>query len=697
MNWLTQKILKNKGIIIIIFTVLLGFSVFAIPKVNINYDMVDYLPEDSHSTISIEIMDKEFEKGPPNVRIMLENTNLAEALDYKEKLSKVEGVKEINWLDDVVNIEQPLDMIDNDILDSWYKDNNPLFTIVIDEGDNLQQTINDMKDIVGSKGVVSGSAVVSAFAMSSTSEEIQKIMMILIPLIIIILMISTSSWFEPVLFLLTVGISILINMGTNIFLGEISFITNATAAILQLAVSMDYAIFLLHKFADFREKGMDVKEAMANAMVKSYTSILSSGFTTILGFLALTLMKFKIGQDLGIVLAKGIVFSLSSVMFLLPVLTMYTYKIIDKTHHKSFMPQFEKFSKLALKIGPLIVVIVLLAIVPAYLAQGKNEFSYGASSMASDEDTDVGRDSKKIDDVYGKSNQLVLLVPSDDPVSEESIEAEINEVEGVTSIISYSSNVGNEIPKEFIPSEIISSLVSNNYSRMIITLSAEEESDVAFKAVEVIRNIGKKYYKDNFYLAGGTASAYDIKETVTKDNVVTTLGAIISIGIVIMIAYRSLAIPIILLLAIESSIWINLSYSYFSDISIAFIGFMVISSVQLGATVDYAILFANGYLENRKNYNKYDSAKNTLKSSTGAIFTSGSILAIAGFMLGFISTNTVIAQLGILIGRGAILSSISVLFFLPTVLILFDKLIEKTTMKASFYTEGVKHEELFID
>jgi predicted RND superfamily exporter protein len=255
---------------------------------------------------------------------------------------------------------------------------------------------------------------------------------------------------------------------------------------------MDYAIFLLHKFADFREEGMDIKEAMANAMKKSYTSILSSGLTTILGFLALALMRFKIGPDLGIVLAKGIVFSLLSVMFLLPVLTMYTYRIIDKTHHRSFIPKFDKFSKFALKIGPFIVIFVLIVIGPAYLAQGKNQFSYGASSMSSGEETIVGRDTKKIDDVYGKSNQLVLLVPSSNPVAEKAIGEDINNVEGVSDIISYSITVGNEIPKEFIPEDTISSLVSQNYSRMIITLDAEEESDIAFNAIKSIRSLGQK-------------------------------------------------------------------------------------------------------------------------------------------------------------------------------------------------------------
>lgn len=255
--------------------------------------------------------------------------------------------------------------------------------------------------------------------------------------------------------------------------------------------------------------------------------------------------------------------------------------------------------------------------------------------------------------------------------------------------------VGNEIPKEFVPEDDISSLVSKNYSRMLITIQAEEESDMAFNAIEEIRALGEKYFDDDYYLVGGSPSTYDIKDTVTKDNVITTLGAILAIGVVILLAYRSLSIPLILLLAIEASIWINLSYTYFAGSSIAYIGYMVISSVQLGATVDYAILFANGYLDNRNNHNKHDAAIKTLKESTGSILTSGIILALSGFILGIISTNTVIAQLGILIGRGAVFSMISVLFFLPTILILCDRLIEKTTLKTSFYKGEVKYEKLF--
>lgn len=696
MDYIIDKILKYKKTVISIFALLVVFSILMTPMVRVNYDMVDYLPEDSKSTISLNLMQEQFDKSPSNVRVMLKNIDIVEVLKYKNLISEIDGVKEINWLDDSVNINQPLSMIDEELLNSYYKDKNALIDVVVDEGNGLQATIEKINSVVGDKGVVSGQAVTLAYAQSSTSEEVSKIIMFIIPLIILILMISTSSWFEPVLFLLTVGISILINMGTNIFLGEISFITQSTSAILQLAVSMDYAIFLLHKFADFREEGLDIKDAMANAMKKSFSSIFASGLTTILGFLALTLMRFKVGPDLGIVLAKGIVFSLASVMLLLPVITIYTYKIIDKTHHKSFMPSFNKFSKFSMKIGPVVLIVVALSVVPSYLAQSKNHFTYGASSMASDDESDVGKAIIETDNIFGKSNQLVFMIPANDVASEKEIVDKLYEINGVSNVISYSNMVGNEIPKGFVPSEDLSSLVSDKYSRMIITLSADEESKIAFDAIESIRNLGYEYFGDDCYLAGNSASAYDIKETVTSDNVITTIGSIIAIGLVIMFTYKSLALPIILLFAIESSIWINLSYTYFSAGSIAYIGYMVISAVQLGATVDYAILFANSYLENRKLFNKYNSAINTLKSSTGTVLTSASIMCISGLALGIISSNSVIAQLGILMGRGAALSATLVLFFLPTVFILCDKLIEKTTIKSNFFKEGIEYEYDYV-
>ena len=614
MKKISEQILKHKFTVLIVFFLLTLFSIFAMQMVKVNFDMVDYLPEDSKSTISLNIMEEQFDKSPPNLRIMLEDVSVAKALEYKKLISQVDGVEEVTWVDDYVNVEQPLDMIDKSILETSYKDRNALIEVVVNDGEGLIATIAQLKELVGEDGIVSGDAATLSFAQSSTNEEISKIMAFLTPIIIVILMISTSSWFEPFLFLFTVGISILINRGTNVFLGEISFITEATASILQLAVSIDYAVFLLHRFADFRNEGMDVKEAMLNAMTRSFSSILASGATTVLGFLALTLMRFKIGPDLGIVLAKGIMFSLLSVLLLLPVLTIYTYKIIDKTQHRSFMPSFENLGNLSMKIGPIVVALIILIVAPCYISQGKSNFTYGASSMASGEETEIGRDTIKTNNIFGKSNALVFLLPRDKTSLEKEFGEEVSNIDGVSNIMSYSMTVGNEIPKGFVPEDQLSALVSEDYSRMIITLNAEEESKEAFKVVEDIRSLGEKYFGEDCYLAGGSASAYDIKETVTNDNKVTTIAAIIAIGIVILITYKSLSVPLLLLIAIESAIWINLSLSYFANSEIAYIGYMVISAVQLGATVDYAILFANEYLNNRKHYDNHTFNKKHYKS-----------------------------------------------------------------------------------
>lgn len=684
MNWITNKILKHKKVVLIVFCLLSIISVFSMSFVKTNYNMMDYLPEDSSSTVALNIMDDAFDKKPPNVRVLIENISIPEALLYKEKIEKVKGVKEVNWLDDSVNVKEPLDFIEKKELDSWYKDGNALFTVLVDEN-NLETPISGIREIIGDKGALSGTAVTTEYAEAATTKEISKIMAIVIPMIFLILIISTSSYFEPLLFMLTIGISILINSGTNIFLGEISFVTKATASVLQLAVSMDYSIFLLHRFSQFREDGLDVKNAMKEAMKSSFKSIVASGLTTMLGFLALMLMRFKIGSDMGIVLSKGIVFSLLSVMCLLPVLTIYTYKIIDKTKHKSFLPSFSGLSKFVMKIGKPMIILIAIIIIPTYMAQGNNNFNYGASAMAGSEETKVGQDDAKINKLYGKSNQMVLLVPSDKPAYEKSLVEELKAVDKVSSVTSYAATVGTEIPEQFIPEKTLEALVSKGYSRILLNLDTSEESDEAFKAVEDIRKIGEKYYGKNAYLAGGSSNVYDMRNVVTADNKIVTIASIVAIGLIILLIYRSLSLPILLLLTIEASIWINLSFPYFQGVSIAYIGFMVISSVQLGATVDYGILFANRYIENRESLGKFNAARQTVMDTTGSILTSACILTSAGFILGKISTNGVIGEIGILIGRGAVLSAILVLFFLPTLLMIFDKVIEKTTLKTSFY------------
>ncbi|QPJ86355.1 MMPL family transporter [Sarcina sp. JB2] len=680
MERLVNGILKYKKSILVFFILATVISLFTSSLVNINYNIMDYLPEEAPSTKALDVMNEEYDKGAANVRVVLKDVSIVDALKYKEMIKKVDGVDDIQWLDDVVNIKEPLELENQDIIESWYKNNEALFSITVNE-DKEESAIDEIGEIIGENGMISGSAVNIVFAQETTEKELIKMMVILIPIILIILFLTTSSWFEPVLFLSTIGIAIIINSGTNLILGEISFVTKAAGSILQLAVSMDYSIFLLHRFSEFRNEGLDVKEAMKEAILKSVSSILSSGLTTVVGFAALIVMKFKIGPDMGFVMLKAICLSLISVLVLLPVLALYCYKLIDKTQHKSFMPKFNKFAKVSYKFRHISIILFLLLLIPCFLAQQNNSFSYGASEIYSDESTKIGHDTAAINKEFGKTNPLVLMVPKGDLVSERALCDELENIDKITSITSYAETVGITIPTEYIPDDTLSQLISDNYSRFIIVANVKVEGDETFALIDEIRNLAYKYYNDSYYFLGESVNTLDLKETIEDDNKKVNAISIIAIMIILLLTFKSLSLPIILVLVIEFSIWSNLTFNYFIGNDVFYIAYLIISSIQLGATIDYAILFTNRYMENRETMNKKEATQATISTTTVSILTSASILATAGIILGEISTNSIIAQLGILVGRGAILSLILVLFVLPALLMLLDKLIAKTTKK----------------
>lgn len=680
MERLVNGILKYKKSILVFFILATVISLFTSSMVNINYNIMDYLPEEAPSTKALDVMNEEYDKGAANVRVVLKDVSIVDALKYKEKIKKVDGVDDIQWLDDVVNIKEPLELQNQDTIESWYKNNEALFSITVNE-DKEESAIDEIGEIIGENGMISGSAVNIVFAQETTEKELIKMMVILIPIILIILFLTTSSWFEPVLFLSTIGIAIIINSGTNLILGEISFVTKAAGSILQLAVSMDYSIFLLHRFSEFRNEGLAVKEAMKEAILKSVSSILSSGLTTVVGFAALIVMKFKIGPDMGFVMLKAICLSLISVLVLLPVLALYCYKLIDKTQHKSFMPKFNKFAKVSYKFRHISIILFLLLLIPCFLAQQNNSFSYGASEIYSDESTKIGHDTAAINKEFGKTNPLVLMVPKGDLVSERALCDELENIDKITSITSYAETVGITIPTEYVPDDTLSQLISDNYSRFIIVANVKVEGDETFALIDGIRNLAYKYYDDSYYFLGESVNTLDLKETIEDDNKKVNAISIIAIMIILLLTFKSLSLPIILVLVIEFSIWSNLTFNYFIGNDVFYIAYLIISSIQLGATIDYAILFTNRYIENRETMNKKEATQATISTTTVSILTSASILATAGIILGEISTNSIIAQLGILVGRGAILSLILVLFVLPALLMLLDKLIAKTTKK----------------
>lgn len=668
-----MSLVNHRKTMVMIFTMVFVVCLLLGNLVEVNYDINDYLPESSPSTVSLELMQEEFDGGIPNARIMISDVTIPEALEYKEKLEAVDGVTAVTWLDDVVSIFVPLSTLDTDTLETYYKDNNALFTVTIEE-DRRIEAVSSIREIIGEDNAMTGSAVSTAISTTETVLEINKISIFTVLFVLVVLVMTTNSWMEPLIVLIGLGLAIVINNGTNLIFGEISFVTNAAGSILQLAVSLDYSVFLLHRFEECRQENPDVKAAMTEALCKSTSSILSSGLTTVIGFLALVLMQFRLGPDLGLALAKGVAISLITVFVFMPSFILLTYKWLDKTRHKELLPKFDLFGKIVKKVTIPMVCIFVILIIPAYLASNANDYYYGSSNIFGNE-TQLGSDTAVIESVFGKSDTYVLMVPAGDTATETELSQELNNLPQVTSIISYVDLAGAEIPLEYLDENTLSQLISKNYSRMVLSVDVPYEGEDAFSLVEQVRDIAQKYYSDTYYLAGEGVSTYDLMETVTNDMVKVNLMAIAAVFIVLLLSLRSISLPIVLVLSIETAIWINLSIPYFMDTTIFYIAYLIISSIQLGATVDYAILMTDRYKENREMMNKKAAVIQTISDVTVSILTSGSVLTVVGLLLGYITTNQLLGQLGIFIGRGAILSLIIVLFVLPGLLYLFDPLI----------------------
>lgn len=680
--------------IIIVFLIVTVICAGLSTLVGVNYNFADYLPKDAPSTNALNVMEEEYSQPIPNMRVVIYDVSIPDALEYKEKIEKAEGVKEVTWLDDSIDIYGPLEHADQDSVETWYKNSDALFSVTVSSDEKEKKAAVDaIREIIGDDNAMSGTAVTDVLSPVHTSQEIQKIMLIALPIVFIILLLTTTSWFEPVLFMITIGVAIMLNRGTNLIFGEISFVTNAAGSVLQLAVSMDYSIFLLHRFAENRQEGGNVQDAMMKAVKQSMGSVLSSGLTTVTGFAALILMRFRIGPDMGYVMAKAIVFSLICVLCFLPALAISTYKLIDKTRHRAFWPDFHKFAKAVLKVRIPALILAVLLLIPCYIAQGKNDFLYGSSRVYSTNETQMGRDLLAVEDEYGPSNPLVILVPKGDISKEQQLNDALKADPDVTSVISYVNTVGASIPEDFVPEESLSQLYSEHYSRFVVSLDTEEVEDGWADKVDELHTICEKYYGDEALIAGDLASTEDLKDTITVDNTRVNILAILFVFVILVLNFKSVSIPVILTLVIELSIWINLSVPYLQSTTLHYIGYLIISSVQLGATIDYAILLTGRYMDERKTKKRKDAAIESVRACVLSLFTSAIILTIAGSVLGAISTNLVLSQLGILVGRGAVISFILVLFVLPALLMIFDRLIEKTTAKTSFYKEESRHEQ----
>lgn len=419
---------------------------------------------------------------------------------------------------------------------------------------------------------------------------------------------------------------------------------------------------------------------MIDALCKSTSSILSSGLTTVIGFLALCIMRFLLGPDMGYALAKGVAFSLITVFLFTPCFILSIQKLVDKSEHRPFMPDFHGFGKFISKIMVPLAIIFIICIAPSYLASNANSYIYGSGHLFGD-DSRITIDTKAVEDVFGQRDTYVLMVPNTSTATEKELSDRLHELKEVTDVISFVDNAGAEIPKEYLDEGTLKLLDSGKYSRMVISVKADYEGEKAFNLIEEIRNISENYYPGEWYLAGQGVSTYDLKLTVVDDMVKVNIVAILAVFLVMVVLQRDLILPILLVLSIETATWINLSIPYFTDQSVYYIAYLIISSIQLGATVDYAILMSDRYKECREKYNKKEAIIETIASVAVSILTSASVLIIVGFLMGFISSNQLLAQLGKFIGFGGTCSLFIVVFIVPGLLYMFDKLFIKKSLK----------------
>lgn len=699
MQKLAGWIIAHKRSILITFSVLLVLSVFGFLQVGVNYDMVSYLPQDTESTKAIQIMQEEFDSALPNLRVMVPVVDIGEALAVKAALSEFDFVQDVLWLDDQIKVSTPLDLHDSDVVSSFYADECAMYTVTVSSDLQESEIVSRLREWLPEGGALGGQLVDMGSAQDAVKSEVTAVLLVALPLVLLILLLSSTSWLDPILFLVTIGVGVLLNFGTNLFLGDVSFITQSVAGVLQLAVTMDYTIYLLHRFEAYRGTSASDEEAMQKAIVKSLPAIAASALTTFFGFLALVFMRFGIGSNLGIVLAKGVVLSFITVTMLLPVLVLLLIKPLDRLSHKNVWPSFSRFGKAAVRIGPFVLILALIAAYPMFNWSRQNAFVYGMGAYP--EASVEARDQEAIKSRFGQHEQMVLLIPRGTLDIQAQLVDDLNDLPGLTSVIDYTSMVGRGIPEDFVPEAERRLLLSDHYSRLILVADVPAESDETFVLAEQIRELTASYFPENSYLAGSSFSLVDMRDTIQRDDLIVNGLAILAVALVILFTFRSFLLPILLVFTIELSIWINLAIPYLQNLPISYIGYLIISTVQLGATVDYAILLTQNYQDERKILPTWEAAARAAGSTARTVIPPAFILAGAGFSLSIVSSITIVSELGLVLGRGALISLVMVLFFLPAALALSDRLIDplsfgkkdKTSQKAKQVKEkGLTHE-----
>lgn len=680
MDYLASFIVKNKKFMLILYGVLIVISLLLMSLVVVNYDLSSYLPAKLNSIIGKNILEDEF--GITGIAYGLIND-----LDFKEvdiivnDIENLPGVKNVIWMGSAEDILKPEDFFEADIKNEFISGNSNLLQIHFNYSNDAKETVDAMieiKSIIGDSGMVGGPASISAEIRTITNKEIIYYSLVAFVIIFIILFISMDSFIEPILFFVGIGVAIVLNMGTNSLFKDVSYNTHSIASIIQLAVSMDYSIFLLHRYIEEKKENPDKNKAMIIAIKKTLSSILASSLTTVGGFMALTFMNYEIGRDLGLVLSKGVFFSLLTVITLLPILILLFDEKIEKYKHKIYFPNFKIIAPLAVKYGSILLILAILITVPAYLAQNNVDYYYDNEKILPSDSYPIIAN-VKVDKLFANKNQLALIIPREDKLKEVQLLDDLKSLEGVKSIRGLYSLVDVTMPDIVLPDAIKDNFLSENYSMINIVLNRPMEGESTNITLDNIKSITNETYSE-YYLTGESAILSDLKLVTSKDFNKVTLISIGLIGGIILIAFKSLSIPLILVFIIQLGIWINLAIPYFLGNELNFISFIIIGAIQLGATVDYAILYTSRFRENLELYSEKEAAQKTIEDTGAAILTSALILFTGTLSVSLITSIKNAAELTLLIGRGAIISLILVIGVLPTLLLVFNKVIRLTTI-----------------
>ena len=677
-----EFIVKHKVLIIIIALVLLIPSLIGYKATRVNYDILVYLPDTIKTVQGQDILSNDFKTGAYSI-VLLDNMPTKEIIKLEEKIkNEIDNVEICASIADVIGEEIPIEMVPDDLKDRVYKDGTAMMIVTFKDAissDETLQSIEKMREITDERCKISGMSITLLDTRELSNSEVAIYVLIAVGLCLIILQLALDSYLAPILLLLNIGFAVLYNMGTNIFLGEISYITKAISAVLQLGVTMDFAIFLYHSYTAEKEKNPDVNEAMAVAIGKTMKSVVGSSLTTIAGFLALCSMNLTLGKDIGIVMAKGVLFGLICVVTVLPALILVCNKGIEKTKHKEVIPKFRHVSQFVIKHNKILLIAFVIILPFAFYGYKNTEVYYKLDASLPETLSSVSAN-KEVKEKFNLVSTEILLVDSnlsDSKVNE--MLDKIDNLDGIDWTLSLSKLSKAGIPTEMLPEDLVGKIKNDKYQLAIISSTYEMATNELNQQIQDINDILSEY-DQKAILAGEGPLMNDLVEVSDHDfNSVNE----VSIGVIFVImlfVLGSISLPVILIFIIEFAIFINMGIPYYTGTVLPFVASIVIGTIQLGATIDYAILITTKYIQMRKDgKNKDEAIKYAVGTSVNSIFVSGLCFFGATFGVGVYSNIEMIGSLCTLMGRGAIVSTITVVLMLPAFLLTFDKIICKTT------------------